>query len=800
MSDRLTSSAKHTAHALTAALLLGVMFAQVVTSIPRNSITFDEDLHISTGYSVLHTGDLRLVEDHPPLIGLWMSWPLLLSPEVPDPEDVPAWEQGDRRLFVRNAMWWRLPIDEWVVPPRIPIAWLALVLGAFLYRWATELFGPKAGLFALALLAFDPNILAHASLATLDLGVAVLIFITLYGIYRYLRRPSRAKLVLSGIALGLTLSAKISGAVALPISVGLISLWGLRHWPRKLVVRLVGFSGVTFLTLWAVHLFSFGTPAGLSISLPAPTFWRSFLRVGRHAATGNRAFLLGETYQGGQWGYFPIAFSLKTPLPAILLLVLALLVFWRSPKRWWRELMIVSLPVGYFIVSMINQINLGYRHLLPVLPFLYLFIARVAGPDVKTYLVKRRNTAIVWNTLLAMLLLWQVVGTLRIWPYHLTFFNEIAGGPKNGYRVLADSNVDWGQGLKGLRDYLADRDWPDTRLSSYVFFIQPEMYGIQATPLPPLAGVSPTFPSRFNPAPGKYVISSSTLRGLKMVEAEMYSWFANHEPDDIVANAMLVYEVSERVPKPMWLAQCIVPAAPLTPEAIAEGFGRDDLRTLAFDCTQSWIYPDAGTSAGWYVLHREAAMSQDPFIQQQLAPAHLSFEQKNAHEAPPLHVYEWDAQKMTDDRENQSLWASPVEWTPARAEVEGVPVNPPVRLDGPLTFEGYALDQDGRTITLLTYWRVEAHIDRPFSLMAHLVNAEGRPVVVGDALGIGGEQLQPGDLLLQRHVLPAPEDVAAGHYWLQTGVYWLDTMSRFPILVQSEPVGDRFLLSSVDIE
>jgi hypothetical protein len=312
--------------------------------------------------------------------------------------------------------------------------------------------------------------------------------------------------------------------------------------------------------------------------------------------------------------------------------------------------------------------------------------------------------------------------------------------------------------------------------------------------------VPPTLPSRFNPAPGNYVISSSTLRGLKMVEEEMYNWFANREPDDVVGNAMLVYQVSEWEPRPTWLAQCTVPATPLPPEAIVEGFDREDLRTLAFDCTQSWIYPDAGETSGWYVLHREAAKSKDPFIQRQLASARLSFEQKNAYEVPPLHVYEWDAQTPTGHPEDQTMWASPVEWTPEQTQAEGVGVSSPVQMDGPLTFDGYELNQNGRTITLLTYWRVEEDIVRPFSLMAHLVNAAGHPVAVGDALGIGQEQSRPGDLLVQRHTLPAPEDVAAGQYWLQTGAYWLDTMSRFPILVQGNPVGDRLLLASVDIE
>ena len=108
MSNEQGGKVKRPVYILTAALLLGLMFTQMVTSIPRLSVTFDEDLHISTGYSVLKTGDLRLVEDHPPLLGYWMSWPLLLSSEVPEPAEVPDWTPGDRRLFVRNELWWSI--------------------------------------------------------------------------------------------------------------------------------------------------------------------------------------------------------------------------------------------------------------------------------------------------------------------------------------------------------------------------------------------------------------------------------------------------------------------------------------------------------------------------------------------------------------------------------------------------------------------------------------------------------------------------------------------------------------------
>jgi hypothetical protein len=792
MSNERTLGTQRPITILAAALLLGSMFLQVATSIPRLSITFDEDLHISTGYSVLRTGDLRLVEDHPPLLGYWMSWPLLLTPEVPDPEDVPDWTRGDRRLFVRNEVWWNVPLDLWVVPPRIPVALLTLVLGAVLFRWASEWFGPRGGLLALALLAFDPNVLANSSLATLDMGVAVLMFITMYGVHRITRRPTTANLIGTGVLLGLALSAKVSAVILLPISAGVLFLWGLRHWRKKLVVRLLLYLGAAFLTLWAVHLFDFGTPEGLSFSLPAPTYFHSFLRVGRHVARGNRAFLLGETYEGGRWIYFPIAFVLKTPLPALVLLGIALVWVWRPPRQLWREFVLASLPVSYFLVSMFNSINLGYRHLLPVVPFMYLFIARLASPicrsaasrhrvsELKGWL--REGAAVLPAAGLALLLLWQVAGTLRVWPFYITFFNEIVGGPRNGYRYLADSNVDWGQGLKELRGYLEEQDWADPKLSSFTWFIRPELYGIEATPLPPLAEAPALLPTRFNPTPGTYVISASTLRGLQLVDPEMYNWFWHREPDDVVANAMLIYTVKKREPEPTWLAQCLVPVAPLPPEASSEGFGRGDLRRVYFDCTQSWLVPGGGRAPGWYALYRDTAVSGDAFIDTHLEPYTLSFEQKRSSALPPFVIYE-----------AASIPIAPDQPSPTPTQV------------GELTFLGHSLQGPSaasgeRSLEIWTYWRVDGVPNRPLSLMLHLIGPGGAPAVVGDGLGVPVEGWQVGDVIVQRHRLALPHDAPAGDYALFTGAYWLDSLERWPVVQRGQETGDQVALPTIQVE
>jgi hypothetical protein len=424
------------------------------------------------------------------------------------------------------------------------------------------------------------------------------------------------------------------------------------------------------------------------------------------------------------------------------------------------------------------------------------------------------------GVILALLVLWQVGGTLKVWPFHLTYFNEIAGGPQNGWRYLADSNVDWGQGLKALRAYLNTRGDPQIRLSHFVFFIHPELYGIHATPLPPHPAAPAVLPSRFNPEPGTYIISASTLRGLQVADSETYNWFWHREPDDIVANAFLVYEVPKPTPAPEWVGQCTVPVTPLTAELAAERFGESALRHIAFDCTQSWLYPQQGETAGWYVLHQ--AVNFTPFVSEALAEARLSFEQRSPGETPPLSVYAWqtkatgaaDATRAADATEalksltvksaiTSSIWGAPVEWPPTHATTAGVALTPPITLTGPLAFQGYTILHNGEStdtkspLALLTYWHVTQTPTRPFSLLAHQLRGDGQTIAVGDALGISWHTLQPGDLLIQRHSFPssaqgAPEPPKA--IWLRIGGYWLDTMERWSVLENGQNVGDSLIV------
>ena len=791
------TSIKRSYRVYAAVLLLWLLFAQTVTSLPHLSVTFDEPVHITTGYSIWETGDLRLMDDHPPLLELWMSWPLHLSPGTPMTEEVATWELGDRRLFAYADEWWDMPIDSWLIPARITITLLGVLLGALVFRWAEDWFGPWAGLLALALLSFDPNIIAHSAICTLDVGVTLLIFAAMYVFQRMLRRPTLPYVIGAGTLLGLAIAGKISGGILVPVTSALLIGWGWQHWERKKILpRYVLYGLTAALTLWAVHLFQIGQTEGIPFTMPAPTFWRSFLNVGGDVSTQQRpSFLLGEMYTGGRWYYFPVAFLLKTPLATILLTGIALLLSRRFLNKPWRVILLAALPGTYLAISMVSAVNIGYRHILPVLPFLYVFIGGIALP-LKRWIASRRRWK--WAGAVVLLLIgWEAASTLSIWPWHLTYFNEAAGGPENGYRLMTDSNVDWNQALKAVRDYVEQHGTEDVYLSIFTRFVPLRLYDLEEiNPLPPLPDAPAVLPHRANPTPGTYIISASTLRGLRVIDPEMYNWFWHRDPDEIIANAMLVYHVEERTPRPNWVAQCSTPVVPLSAEQIESRFGYADLRLLTFDCTQSWITPQEGAEPGWFTIHRSMLDESNTFMTEQLADAALSFEQRISGDAPPHNVYAWTPNTVAPAP--TPYRAAPVAWPVAQAQTEGLAVLSPISLDGPLTFLGHEMHKQNADLALVTYWRVTDPIQQPLSLMAHLVNAASQPMAVGDGLGIPFEQLQPGDVIVQRHSFAVPADTLAGEYWLQTRAYWLDSLERWSV-AEENPSIDRMLLGSVEL-
>ncbi|RME31894.1 MAG: phospholipid carrier-dependent glycosyltransferase [Thermoflexia bacterium] len=764
--------------------LLFCFFAQVVLAGPRLSLTADEPVHMAQGYVYWTRMDWRFAwaVAQPPLPDALAGIGLLLQPG-PVVEELEGWAGGDHSRFVSAFLHWYGPgraLEAATFVSRFPITLVALIGAAFVYRWARERFGRRGGWLALCPFAFDPNLLAHSGLATTDVLLTVWGFVGVYAATRWAATRSWKWGLLSGVVLGLALGSKTSGFFPLGI-VGLLGfIWaleefrqerGARVWFRW-AGRLAALAALAALTLWALYGFEL-QPYPFATHL---LLWR-MLR--KHVAEGHMAFLMGQVGHHGWWYYYPVAFLLKTPLPTLLLVGMAFLVPGYSLRRWWQNRDLWLHPLLYGIATLFSTIAIGYRYLLPVLPFLYILAGRATRSTEYGVRIPYSVLRIPYSVFRIPLLLWLALGTLRVFPHYLTFFNELAGGPYGGHRYLVDSNLDWGQSFKALRGWLQKHENGGTPYLSFYTYAGPDLYGIVYRPIPPAPYTPLALPSRFDPPPGLYVIGATTLQGVMLNDPDTYDWFRHREPIARPGIALFVYRVLPHDPQPTWLAQCTVPVAPLTPEAAADGFGRSDLRLAYFDCTSGWLYPTGGRDPGWFALFRPTALSDDPFVPRQLTSARLSFEQRRTGALPPFVIYEQEVGPLRPSLPSRAL----------------------TRL-GALTFLGHTVSgtpKPGQTVEIETWWRVEDVPARPLSVMMHLVGPEGEPVIVSDGLAVPVDQWRPGDIIVQRHRLSIPADAPSGEYQPYTGVYWLDTMERWPVEIDNKPAGDRIPLPVVKV-
>jgi 4-amino-4-deoxy-L-arabinose transferase-like glycosyltransferase len=401
------------------------------------------------------------------------------------------------------------------------------------------MFGPLPALLSVMLLAFDPNVLAHGCLATNDMGLTLFATLTVFTFWQLLQQPSKARVVMSGLALGLALASKFSALFLLPVLVAIAFadyLPGRRERKDRLKVKQVSYylclvAVIAACTLWAVYGFQVGPLRGLPV--PASAYLKGLQVLANKLETGTQAFLLGSYSNTGWWYYFPIAFGVKTPLPTLLLVGAA--VIYAARQRKLRQSMPLLIPVVIYVCfCCISGLNIGYRHLVPILPFIFIFIGQLAQASWRP----RPKYALAVGALLS----WLIIRTVAI----LAYFNELAGGPEGGYRVLVDSNLDWGQDLPGLREYMTAHNIASVKLA-YCGTADPHAYGIDYELLP---GISQPWWKRrsdpeilADPGPGVYAISATNLQGARYRNHDVYAWFRARKPDATIGHSIFVYTV-----------------------------------------------------------------------------------------------------------------------------------------------------------------------------------------------------------------------------------------------------------------
>ena len=790
---------------LIATALLLLMFAQVLGSARLNSPTMDEQNHIARGLAYLRTGDLRLSVEHPPLVNALCALPLLLCPQIKLPLDHPSWQNGAWYVFADEFLWRAntANVDLIVFLARLPVMGLSLLLGAVAYRWAKELAGVWAGLVALFLVACDPNILAHARLVTTDLGVTVFSFLAIYTFWQAWREPGfqpGLRLMPTGIALGLALTAKFSALLLCPL-LCFLAFWLIltRRTLRPALALVIVFALAAF-TLWAVYGFEFRPLNAGGLPLPAPSYLRGVQAILRRTEGGNPAFLLGHYSTMGWWYYFPVAFLIKTPIPTLLLLGVSLVLTAR--QRAWGNNLFLLLPAAAFLaVNLFSRLNIGYRHLLPVLPFVFVYIARWISAEfqVQSSGLWKPRTLNLKQIAVGLLAIWYLASALLIYPDYLAYFNELIGGPANGYRWLVDSNLDWGQDLPGLRRYVEARGLTQVYLS-WFGSARPEHYGIPARSLPgyPLyQGEAEDFGfNPYHPAPGIYAISVSNLQGVTLRDRDTFLWFRQRQPTARIGYSIFVYEVP---PEKDEGAVCLGDTRLRDLDAaIVDTVLRRNVHIKTFDPATSLIWPGEGQA--WLIASRLAPFA--PELHKMLGR-----EGRITEEQVPYYVLylpdttaleEWLSAVRTRSR----LW-----WSPATSFEDPLrdanPLTLPVDFGHRVALWGYQGPEGplsaGDPFDVLTTWRVLAEVNSQPAIFVHLLDTAGHLVAGWDGLDVAWSGWEPGDVFVQIHHLEVPADAQPGSYLLEVGVYSPATLERWPVFEGEVAVADRALLIPVTI-
>ena len=549
-----------------AAALLAILVVQMALSIRQESLSWDEDDHIFAGYMSWKTGDFGLNPEHPPLVKLLATIPLLGMPlHVPKLRNrdfkIEAFLDG-KEFLARNdtgAMLFRV---------RMMAALLTVLMALLVFLAASEMFGPAAGFISLALVAFDPNLLAHGAFVTTDMGVSCFLFASVYAFWRYVRAPSAWRLALVGAAAGCALASKHTGILVFPMLflLAVCEAFRTRTWRHaaRLTLALAAIVAIAVAVLWAFYGFRYyARPAGLTMNPPLPEIIGGLKALGRGVvSTAARwhllpesylfgladvlslesfcsTYIFGKVYTHGVWFYFPSAFAIKSTLPLLALLALAIVAIATRRLRVWSEILFLAVPAAlYFAVATCSRLDIGVRHILPV----YVFLNVLAAAAAWAFIHQSRR----WAWAVGLLLLWQATAPARYFPTYLAYSNELWGGPSNTYKYLTDSNTDWGQQLKAVKKYLDGRGATSCWFAYFAEgVVDTASYGIPCKPL--ITADSMWMGEELDVPPvidGPVLISVGTLSGYEFDSADLnpYRQFTSLQPVAMIQDGVLVFD------------------------------------------------------------------------------------------------------------------------------------------------------------------------------------------------------------------------------------------------------------------
>lgn len=469
---------------------------------------------------------------------------------------------------------------------RIGTILFSLLLAYYVYKWTSELYGTKAGIFALFMYTFSITILAWSVSANQDILSIGLLFIAYYYFWKYLKTEEKKYSIITGIVYGLALSSKMTALFFIPIFIIAYLLYNHKkelHTLKSVVLTLLSITLLAGLTLTIVHIAdakplyetddpfyqngegaAFRTEEKLEtildtifekdsqartlaktiitkVPIPGTTFYQAFYThfhdsLTINEKTGRISFLHGEWKEEGWWYFYFIAFAIKEAIPLLIFWLLSFILFkWTKHKDTKTELyLLIPIILWLFFFSFITRIDSGFRHMLLIFPFLFVFSSKLMTIEIKEPWKK------ITKGIFLLLCAWLVLIVFFTFPFYTSYFNEVVGGSENGYKWLSADNVDGGQDMMHIKEYMDKNNITSIKLE-YLGVEKPEYRNVTYEPL------------TCEPTTGIIVISASSLQGASYgglyrdgpPDMECFSWLWEREPDDYIGYSILVYNITK---------------------------------------------------------------------------------------------------------------------------------------------------------------------------------------------------------------------------------------------------------------
>lgn len=298
---------------------------------------------------------------------------------------------------------------------------------------------------------------------------------------------------------------------------------------------------------------------------PMAAYALGVVMVFQRVEGGNGAYFLGEVSDHAFPAYFPTVFLIKETLPHLLLYAATISVLLFSltksltivtkekslssllfrlrhfAQRRFTEIALILFVAFYVTISVTGNLNIGFRHLFPIMPFLFLLTATILSDAIKS--LRNRRAILFFSSALATTFFLLIVDVVSSYPFYLSYFNQTVGGPLYGYRYVTDSNADWGQDLKRLKIFLDHH--PEIEKIRIDYFGGGNIQHTIGT-----QRFLPWWDSKRPIEEGWYAISTNFLQGsiydTRKGDADSYRWINGQAPRYRVGTSILVYFIDTR--------------------------------------------------------------------------------------------------------------------------------------------------------------------------------------------------------------------------------------------------------------